>query len=102
MKIEEKHILSKRRIGTLDGQPVVEVETTGGLFMVVCQKSGALEICGSGPHRAVARFIAQKRNKDLKIMELSKSQVGQLDQASIDSCLPKYEAMTDLLNTLLP
>ncbi len=98
MNVTAKHIQSKKRIGSLDGKPVIEVLTSGGLYMVVCNKNGNLETLGTGPHRAVARFIAEKREPRLEITELSKSDF--LDQASIDSVLPKYEALTDRVNEI--
>lgn len=98
MNVTSKHIASKKRIGSLHGSPVVEVRTSGGLYMVVCQKSGVLQTLGTGPHRAVARFIAEKREPELEITELSKS--DWLDQAAIDSVLPKYEALTDRFNEI--
>jgi hypothetical protein len=98
MQISEKHIASKKRIGTLDGKPVVEVVTSGGLFMVVYQKSGTVETLGTGPHRAVARYIAKKREPKLEITELSKSDY--VDEAAILSVVPKYEKLTDDLNAI--
>ena len=96
MNVTARHIASKKRIGTLRGSPVIEVLTSGGLYMVVVNKSGNVETLGTGPHRAVARFIAEKREPTLEITELSKS--DHLDQAAINSVLAKYEAITDRLN----
>jgi len=98
MNVTERHIESKKRIGTLRGQAVIEVKTTGGLYMVVCNKSGGIETLGTGPHRAVARFIAQKREPTLVVTELSKSDY--LDEAAIRSVLAKYEQITDQLREL--
>ena len=98
MNITRKHIASEKRIGTLKGAPGVEVMTSGGLYMVVYQKSGKVETLGSGPHRAVARYIAQKREPSLEITELSKS--DHIDEAAILSVLPKYERLTDELNAI--
>lgn len=97
--IKEHDIASKKRIGTLDGKPVVELQTTGGLVIVCCNKSGVTEVCGSGPHRAVARFLAKKREPTMTISELSKSDA--IDMPSILSVAPKYEALTNLLNSEL-
>lgn len=96
--VTEKHIASKKRIGTLDNKPVVELVTTGGLYMVVMNKNGQVETLGTGPHRAVARFLAKKREPSLVVTELSKS--DWLDEASILSVAPKYEALTDRFNQL--
>jgi Cft2 family RNA processing exonuclease len=98
MNITEKHIASKKRIGTLDGKPVIEVVTSGGLYMVVYQKSGTVETLGTGPHRAVARYIAKKREPNLEISELSKS--DHVEESAILSVVPKYEKLTDDLNAI--
>lgn len=96
--VTEKHIASKKRIGTLDTKPVVELVTTGGLYMVVMNKNGSVETLGTGPHRAVARFLAKKREPSLVITELSKSDA--IDEAAILSVAPKYERLTDEFNRL--
>lgn len=96
--ITANHIATKKRIGTCEGKPVVELMTSGGLYMVVMNKNGELDTLGTGPHRAVARFIAKKREPKLVITELSKS--DWLDEAAILSVLPKYERLTDTCNAL--
>ena len=96
--VTEKHIAMKKRIGSLDGKPVVELMTSGGLYMVVTNKAGALDILGTGPHRAVARFLAKKKEPKLEVTELSKS--DWLDQTAIDSVASKYERLTERLNGL--
>lgn len=99
MNITPEHIKTKKRIGTLDDEPVIHIETTGGLHLIVSNKKGKPDILGSGPHPAVARHIAQKREKDLVLTELSKS--DQVDQNAVESMVPKYSELTDYLNTLL-
>jgi hypothetical protein len=99
MNITEKHIASKKRIGSLKGRPVVEVLTTGGLHLVVTEEGGKLKTLGTGPHRAVARWVAQKREPDLLVTELSKSDF--VDERAILSVAPRYEALTDRFNALL-
>jgi hypothetical protein len=96
--VTERHIASKKRVGTLDGKPVVELLTTGGLYMIVMNKNGTVETLGTGPHRAVARFIAKKREPKLVVTELSKS--DWLDEAAILSVVPKYEQLADRFNEL--
>jgi hypothetical protein len=98
VNVTEKHIASKKRIGTLDGKPVIEVVTSGGLYMVVYQKSGAVETLGTGPHRAVARYIAKRREPKLEITELSKS--DHVEESAILSVVAKYEKLTDDLNAI--
>ena len=96
--VTEKHIASKKRIGSLAGHPVVELMTSGGLYMVVTNKAGSLDILGTGPHRAVARYLAKKKEPKLEVTELSKS--DWLDQTSILSVADKYERLTVRLNQL--
>jgi hypothetical protein len=96
--VTEKHIAMKKRIGSLDGKPVVELMTSGGLYMVVTNKGGSLDILGTGPHRAVARYLAKKKEPTMEVTELSKS--DWLDQTSIDSIAAKYERLTERLNEL--
>ena len=99
MNISDKMILSKRRVGTLHNKPVVELITKGGLHLVVTEKDGKTEIIGSGPHRAVSRYIAEKREPDLVYTELSKS--DSLDLASILSVVPRYQDLTEQLNAMM-
>lgn len=98
MNIQQKHIQSQKRIGSLGGSPVVEVVTTGGFHMVVTKKGGELLTLGTGPHRSVARHIAKKREPDLFIEEMSKS--DHVDVASIESIAPRYEQYTDFCNAV--
>jgi hypothetical protein len=72
--------------------------TTGGLYMVVTNKNGNAEVLGTGPHRAVARFLAKKREPKMMVTELSKS--DWLDEVAILSVAPKYEEMTNRFNEL--
>jgi hypothetical protein len=97
MNLTPDHIESKKRIGTLGNSPVFELTTTGGLHLVVAARGGKeAEVLGTGPHRAVARFIAKKRNKDLEISELSKA--DHIEPIYFEHLLPKYEEITDLLS----
>jgi hypothetical protein len=58
--IQEKHIQTKKRIGTLRGQPVVEVLTKGGFYLVVTQKNGALLTLG--PARTALSRATSRRS----------------------------------------
>lgn len=97
--LNAKLLASKKRIGTLRGKPVIEFVTKGGLHLVVSDKDGKPEILGSGPHRCISRFIAEKREPDITFTELSKS--DWLDLPSIMSVYDKYVALTDELNGLI-
>lgn len=98
--IPESQIKSKKRIGTLEGKPVIAIETIGGLHLVAGLKKGRPTIFGAAPHPFVARMIAEKQEEDLVLTELSKSQ--QLDVTKISAPLEaKYVAVTNQLNDLL-
>lgn len=99
MEIQERHIKERKRIGTLKGEPVIEVLTRGGLWMVVCKKNEKPATLGTGPHRAVARYVAQKLNPDMLMTELSKS--DHVDEASILSVFEQYKRKAELLTQLM-
>lgn len=99
MNIEPKHIASKRRIGTTrDGEPVVEILLKGGLHLVTTLKDGKPKTIGAGPHRAVARWMAEKNCEGIHIEELSKD-----EQVSIAGCLSvesEYQAICANWNSM--
>lgn len=97
MNLTAEHIASKKKIGQLNGKPVIELVTTGGLHMVVTASGGGFETLGTGPHRAVARHIAMKRERDIMWTELSKS--DHVDIEHFEWCLPRYEALTDRIRS---
>lgn len=98
MDLKPQDIQSKKKIGTLDGNPVIEVVTTGGFHMVVVAKSGGVRTLGTGPHKVVARYIAEKRNPSIKLTELAKS--DWVPAETFQHLLPRYEALTDQLIAL--
>lgn len=71
--IPAAQVSHKRQIGKLGSDPVWEIATIGGLHLVVAMRKGKAETLGIGPHRAVARFLAEKREPTLVIHELAKS-----------------------------
>jgi len=100
MVIQQKHIAQKRRIGNLHGQPVIEILLKGGLVLVTSIKDGKPFTAGLGPHRCVARFMAEKAEPDLELTELSKSEAGEVSLAGIMSVLPEYEILRDRWNSM--
>jgi hypothetical protein len=96
VNLTENHIASKKRVGTLDGKPVVEIETTGGLYLLVMRKAAGVETLGAGSHKAVARYIAKKKHKNLEITELAKSE--QVEPEHFAHLLPEWEAFTSRCN----
>ncbi len=89
MKIDQTQLKGKpKQVGSLDGKPVHSLETKGGLHIL----ASAGEIISAGPHRAVARHIAQKQHPAIKFSELSKSDF--CPEESYLHLIPKYEALT--------
>lgn len=98
MKIDDKQIKTKKKIGDLEGDPVYEIETKGGLYLDVVMKKGKSEILSTGSHRAISRHIALKDNPGLTISELSKSE--QLPEEVLQMHLPEFLELTRLLRDL--
>lgn len=90
--ISTDQIAYKKKIGTLNGDAVIELATKGGFHMVVTAHNGRVETLGCGPHRAVARHIAKKKEPSIQFSELSKA--DHVDEAHYQFILPKYEAIT--------
>lgn len=97
MNIRPQEIDYKKKIGTLKGNPVIEIGLKGGYHLICSTKGNEIEYLGAGPHRAVARHIAKKRSPDLMITELSKGDY--VEPSHFEHLVPHYEAMTESLNT---
>lgn len=97
MNIDSKQLASKpRKVGlTKSGKPVMQFATKGGWHMIVAQKGEGSnwETLGVGPHQAVARHIATKRNGDITWTELNKA--DHVDYAHFEILVPRYEAITN-------
>lgn len=93
INVTPEQIAYKKRVGKVGSAPVIELATTGGLHMIVCARGGQAEVLGTGPHRAVARFIAKKREDKIEWTDLQKSDF--VDPACFQDQLPKYETLTD-------
>jgi hypothetical protein len=96
-QITADQIAYKKKVGKLGDNPVLEVGLIGGLHMIVKARAGKTEILGAGPHRAVARHIAKRRNPDIEYTELSKA--DHIEPQFYESLLPKYEELTDQLRS---
>jgi hypothetical protein len=94
MNLDAKQIDGKpRRVGTRgDGDPVLELRTKGGLNLIVGSRGGRFETLGAGPHRAVARHIAEKHDKSIKWNDLTKG--DWIDPTHFAWLLPAYEELT--------
>lgn len=91
--IKAEQIAYKKKVGKLGDSSVMEIGLIGGLHLIAKSgKDGKAEILGAGPHRAVARFIAQKRNPDITFTELNKS--DHIESIYFEDILPRYEELT--------
>jgi hypothetical protein len=98
MNLIADHISYKKNVGTLKGKPVIELATTGGLHMIVTAQNGGVETLGTGPHRGVARYIAEQHEPDIIWTELSKADY--LDPEHFAFCLPAYQELTERMRRL--
>ena len=100
MQLTKEHIARKAQVGriSLKGKerPVMEIATTGGLWMEVAQDGNNTVVLGAGPHRAVARHIAESQHKGLEWTELSKSEY--VDPKLFADILPEYVELTNQFN----
>lgn len=98
LSLTPEHVASKKRIGHLKENPIFEILTTGGLYLNVLGKGAGFEVIATGPHRAVARYIAEQRYPGLVWTELSKS--DWVDPADFQGILPKWQELTDRMRAL--
>mgnify|MGYP003334811720 FL=1 len=87
MKISKDMIKKKKFVGTTGkGAPILLVETHGGLYACFAQNDrGEIETLSAAPHKAIALFLAEKKDKNLKwreeLDELVKSRETQLSKS---------------------
>lgn len=93
INVTPEQVQYKKRVGKIGNLPVIELATTGGLHLIVCARGGQAEVLGTGPHRAVARFIAKKREDKIEWSDLEKADY--VDPAFFQDILPRYESLTD-------
>lgn len=98
MNISEKHVASKKKVGKLGESPIIEMSTTGGLHLIISTKGGKFETLGAGPHRAVARHIAMKKEPGIIWTDLAKADY--VDASLFTHLLEKYQNLTDELRIL--
>jgi hypothetical protein len=96
MDIKSEEVNYRKKVGTLDQSPVIEIGLKGGLHLIFAKKNGKFEALGAGPHRAVARFIAKKKTED-KIEWSDLAKADHIEPEHFQHLLPRYEAMTDAL-----
>lgn len=94
MDIKEDEVESRKKVGKLNGKPVIEIGLKGGLWLIFANQNGKMEAVGAGPHRAVARHIAKKRtDNEIEFSDLSKADY--IPVAHFEWILPQYEVVTD-------
>ena len=95
MNIPAEQIEFKRKVGKAKGKAIFHVKTLGGLHVMATE--GGI-VLGAGPHRAVARHLAQKFEPSAEWTELSKS--DHLEESAIAHLLPEYQELTERLRAL--
>lgn len=93
LNVTAADLKSRKRIGSLDGSEVWHLETKGGYHIVAAAKREGTKVLGVGPHRAVARFTAEKHFPSLRITELAKSDPGQLSREEFSWGLQEARAV---------
>jgi hypothetical protein len=93
LNLTEEHVKARKRVGAVGTNPVFEIVTTGGLWMNVMGKGGKFDVISTGPHRAVARYIAEQREPNLVWNTLSKADFIPFEDFA--HLVPKYQALTD-------
>ena len=84
MIITEDQISEKKVAGKAGGgSPVLYIVSKGGLHAFFTRKEGAIESLGAAPHKAIAMWMAEKRDPDLTWSKefLSKSEYERMDIA---------------------
>lgn len=93
MNITPNQLKNKgKKVGFLNGQPVMEFETKGGLFLLMTKMEGKPKTLGAGGHPATAAHIAERDFPNLELTELSKSEA--LDPYVLRVETDKYTPLT--------
>ena len=91
-QIPTSQISTKKRVGSLKGDPVIAISLKGGLNILVAVHGSKTEILSFGSHRGIARHIAKKNHPELELTELSKSDF--IAEEHMSFLLPKYIELT--------
>jgi hypothetical protein len=95
MTVPQSQIEYKRKVGKSKDKDLWHVKTTGGLHMITDWLG---KVVGSGPHRAVARNIAQRFEPDIVWTELSKS--DHYDISDFEHLLPQWIEQTNRMREM--
>lgn len=96
--VSPKEIRDIKKIGHLGSDQVYQINTKGGLTLILVKKDGEGEFIGAGSHQAMARYAAKKKRPDLVYTEMAKSEV---DPGAFSPYLPEFESLVDTLNSKL-
>lgn len=94
------------KVGKLGKKDVFQYKTKGGFYMVGVPKVGGMEMLGSGPHRAVARIVAEKtvaKKDDTEDSELVWTELSKADHVNPEHyafILPEFEELTQRMRVL--
>lgn len=93
MNITAKQLACKpKKVGELEGDDVMEVQTKGGLTILVVSKKDKTETIGLASHPAIARHIAQKDHPTIEFTSLEKSEM--LPEEVLMANLPEFLELT--------
>lgn len=87
-----------KKVGELDGAPVMQAETKGGFFILMTKSDGKAKTLGTGSHPAVAWSIAERDFPRVKLSELSKSE--QLEPTVLRNEVKKWTPVTRFAQSL--
>lgn len=93
--IPADQVVLKKKVGRSKGRDLYYVKMRGGLHIIADDHGKAVSF---GPHRCVARHLAEEFEPDLEWSELSKSDY--LDVESYQHLLPKYRDLSNRLREL--
>jgi len=98
-QIQPKHLEGKpKNIGKIDGQPMFQLKTKGGLYIITKSNAKGFEMLAVAPHPAVARAIVNKKYDNVEFTALSKA--DHVDEAHYALILPEYEALTEKMRDM--
>ncbi len=89
MQIPSNEVEFKRKVGKARGHDIYHLKLCGGLHVMALDTG---TILGAGPHRAVARHLAQQFEPEAEWTALSKS--DHVDFEVFEHLLPRYEEIT--------
>lgn len=96
--VTPQEIRNTKKIGVLGDDNVYQIDTKGGLTLILVKTDEKGEFIGAGSHPAMARHAAKKRRPELVYTEMAKSYV---DPSTFEAYLPEFEALVGTLNSKL-